>query len=164
MKPSPPAADLKLGTDVDPAKMALTEENRCKWMYQLLKALQYVHSRRVVHRDIKPDNLLVDRHGDIKLGDFGLARTLYCADEDVDINADHWSDPSKLTLYVVTRWYRPPEVLCRRGSVNLLGRMIRFSCLDMAVKVSSGSGQLYVSISPSSPPIIHSIIHSIVRC
>jgi len=44
------------------------------YLYQLLQGLAYCHCHRVVHRDLKPQNLLIDVHGSIKLADFGLAR------------------------------------------------------------------------------------------
>ncbi|KAL4094070.1 hypothetical protein PRIC1_011499 [Phytophthora ramorum] len=65
-------------------------------IYQLCKALEYCHSNRIIHRDVKPDNILIDENGDIKLCDFGVART-------VQFEGDPLSD------YVSTRWYRPPE-------------------------------------------------------
>ncbi|TMW67427.1 hypothetical protein Poli38472_011047 [Pythium oligandrum] len=65
-------------------------------VYQLCQALQYCHSNRIIHRDVKPDNILIDEHGDIRLCDFGVART-------VQFEGDPLSD------YVATRWYRPPE-------------------------------------------------------
>lgn len=64
---------------------------------QLLCALQYIHSAGVLHRDLKPGNLLTDSDCNLKLGDFGLARGM--GDEDT------------MTQYVFTRWYRPPELL-----------------------------------------------------
>lgn len=66
-------------------------------MYQLLRGLKYVHSANVLHRDLKPSNLFLNANCDLKIGDFGLARTT--------------SETDFMTEYVVTRWYRAPELL-----------------------------------------------------
>eukprot|EP00117_Sycon_ciliatum_P018166 scpid69173/ scgid16883/ Cyclin-dependent kinase 16; Cell division protein kinase 16; PCTAIRE-motif protein kinase 1; Serine/threonine-protein kinase PCTAIRE-1 len=74
--------------------------------FQLLRGLAYCHSKKVLHRDLKPQNLLISDTGDLKLADFGLARAK--------------SVPSKTySNEVVTLWYRPPDVLL--GSVNYSG-------------------------------------------
>ncbi|KAH7577974.1 hypothetical protein JRO89_XS01G0322500 [Xanthoceras sorbifolium] len=67
------------------------------FLYQLLRGLKYVHSANVLHRDLKPSNLLLNANCDLKIGDFGLARTT--------------SETDFMTEYVVTRWYRAPELL-----------------------------------------------------
>ncbi|XP_061350330.1 mitogen-activated protein kinase homolog MMK2-like isoform X2 [Gastrolobium bilobum] len=64
---------------------------------RLLRGLKYVHSANVLHRDLKPSNLLLNANCDLKIGDFGLARTT--------------SETDFMTEYVVTRWYRAPELL-----------------------------------------------------
>lgn len=79
----------------------LSEDHVQYFTYQILRGLKYVHSLGVVHRDLKPSNLLLNGNCDLRIGDFGLARTLGPAD-------DH---QSFLTEYVATRWYRAPEVL-----------------------------------------------------
>uniref|UniRef100_A0A8C5JPN7 Cyclin dependent kinase 6 n=2 Tax=Passeriformes TaxID=9126 RepID=A0A8C5JPN7_JUNHY len=66
-------------------------------MLQLFRGLDFLHSHRVVHRDLKPQNILVTSNGQIKLADFGLARI--------------YSFQMALTSVVVTLWYRAPEVL-----------------------------------------------------
>ena len=67
------------------------------FLYQLLRGLKYVHSANVLHRDLKPSNLLLNANCDLKIADFGLARTT--------------SETDFMTEYVVTRWYRAPELL-----------------------------------------------------
>jgi len=68
------------------------------FMYQLLKGICFCHSHRVLHRDLKPQNLLIENNRTVKLADFGLARA--------------FNTPIKtLTHEVVTLWYRAPEVL-----------------------------------------------------
>ncbi|XP_078595749.1 cyclin-dependent kinase 17-like isoform X9 [Branchiostoma floridae x Branchiostoma japonicum] len=68
------------------------------FLYQLLRGLNYCHRRRILHRDLKPQNLLINEKGELKLADFGLARAK--------------SVPTKTySNEVVTLWYRPPDVL-----------------------------------------------------
>lgn len=69
-------------------------------MKQLLEALFYIHTCKILHRDIKTSNILITKNGMLKLADFGLAR------------AFSPNNPNKcLTNRVVTLWYRPPELL-----------------------------------------------------
>nr|GEW39004.1 mitogen-activated protein kinase homolog MMK2 [Tanacetum cinerariifolium] len=73
-------------------------DDHCRYfLYQILRGLKYVHSAHVLHRDLKPSNLLLNSNCDLKIGDFGLARTT--------------SETDFMTEYVVTRWYRAPELL-----------------------------------------------------
>lgn len=46
------------------------------YMYQLLRGLRYLHKNGIIHRDVKPENLLVDKEGVLKLCDFGFARKI----------------------------------------------------------------------------------------
>jgi len=68
------------------------------YLRQLLEGIAYCHQHRVLHRDLKPQNLLVNSRGEIKLADFGLARAF-----GVPVRT--------YTHEVVTLWYRPPEIL-----------------------------------------------------
>ncbi|RFU79716.1 serine threonine- kinase [Trichoderma arundinaceum] len=68
------------------------------WMGMLTRAVWFCHENYVLHRDIKPNNLLIAADGEVKLADFGLARS--------------FADPHRhMTSNVITRWYRPPELL-----------------------------------------------------
>ena len=84
-------------------EITFTEEEMRFVVRQVLQALSILHEARIIHRDIKPDNLLVRRDGSIAVGDFGLA---------LPINADRAS----LTPRMISLSYRPPEMLL--GSVT----------------------------------------------
>lgn len=73
-------------------------------IYQLLKALKYMHSGSLLHRDMKPSNILLNSDCSVKVADFGLARSI--------ATHAHPSQNPVLTDYVATRWYRAPEILC----------------------------------------------------
>ncbi|KAJ9103592.1 negative regulator of the PHO system [Naganishia adeliensis] len=90
--------DLKKYMDTNGEKGALHPEIVRSFMYQLLKGIAYCHDNRVLHRDLKPQNLLINKRGELKIGDFGLARAF-----GVPVNT--------FSNEVVTLWYRPPDVL-----------------------------------------------------
>jgi serine/threonine protein kinase len=68
------------------------------WMRDALTGLQFLHMSRYMHRDVKPENLLLSSDGTLKLADFTLARGWHESSHD-------------LTTYISTRWYRAPEIL-----------------------------------------------------
>jgi cyclin-dependent kinase-like len=69
-----------------------------KIMWQVLKGIEFCHQHNVVHRDVKPENILISRRGVVKICDFGFARAIAPPGE-------------AYTDYVATRWYRSPELL-----------------------------------------------------
>ncbi|TKA61548.1 Mitogen-activated protein kinase 1 [Cryomyces minteri] len=80
----------------------LTDAHFQSFIYQILCGLKYIHSANVLHRDLKPGNLLVNADCELKICDFGLARGF---SEDEGENAGY------MTEYVATRWYRAPEIM-----------------------------------------------------
>ncbi|KAI8325357.1 Pkinase-domain-containing protein, partial [Martensiomyces pterosporus] len=80
-------------------KIHLRVEHMKLYLRQLLEGTAYLHASKVMHRDMKASNLLVNNEGTLYIADFGLARTF---------NPD---DKKDMTKCVVTRWYRPPELL-----------------------------------------------------
>jgi len=84
------------------SKQPLTDEHFKYFLYQILRGVHAIHSAHVLHRDLKPGNLLVNKNCDLKICDFGLARAIDPSEDKKDLG---------LTEYVVTRWYRAPELL-----------------------------------------------------
>ncbi|RYP37344.1 hypothetical protein DL767_002987 [Monosporascus sp. MG133] len=86
------------GANAELGRLGLGDAMVKKFMSQLCAGVRYCHSHRVLHRDLKPQNLLINREGNLKLADFGLARA--------------FGVPLRTyTHEVVTLWYRAPEIL-----------------------------------------------------
>jgi cyclin-dependent kinase len=92
--------DLKnvIDTCASDGDMGLALEVLKSFLFQLCRGIAFCHHHRVLHRDLKPQNLLISRTGELKLADFGLARAF-----GIPVRS--------FTHEVVTLWYRPPDVL-----------------------------------------------------
>ena len=89
-------------------------------LYQLLCGLKYLHSAGILHRDLKPRNLLINSKGDLKICDFGLSRP----------NIDYLMTKNlMMTDYVVTRWYRAPEISLSQQKYSGAADMWSVGCI-----------------------------------
>nr|AKP99752.1 mitogen-activated protein kinase 13 [Cucumis sativus] len=101
------------------SSQALTDDHCQYFLYQLLRGLKYLHSANVLHRDLKPSNLLLNANCDLKICDFGLARTT--------------SETDFMTEYVVTRWYRAPELLLNTSEYTAAIDIWSVGCILMEI-------------------------------
>lgn len=90
--------DLDLKKYLDQVEGGLELQIIKQLLYQLCRGIAYCHQQKVLHRDLKPQNLLINREGELKLADFGLARAF-----GIPVR--------QYTHEVVTLWYRSPDVL-----------------------------------------------------
>ena len=79
-------------------KIPFPEKKIIDWLIQICQALKYIHSKHIIHRDIKPQNIFLSNNGCIKLGDFGVSKTLNNTLE-------------KAKTFVGTVYYLPPEII-----------------------------------------------------
>lgn len=127
-----------------------------RFTFQLLRGIYYCHAHRILHRDLKPQNLLIDKTGNLKLADFGLARAFgiplrtythevsaYIGGGQVVVYASLTTElaPRMRALLphfhqVVTLWYRAPEVLLGSRHYSTAIDMWSVGCIfaEMAMK------------------------------
>jgi cyclin-dependent kinase-like len=90
--------DHTLLNELETHKRGMAEGDIQRISWQILQGVDYCHRNGVIHRDVKPENILICKNGVVKLCDFGFARNLTGP-------GGHYTD------YVATRWYRSPELL-----------------------------------------------------
>ncbi|CAG8548143.1 12659_t:CDS:2, partial [Dentiscutata heterogama] len=98
------------------SKEGLEHNKIMKLMYQLLDGSTFLHKRRIFHRDLKPQNLLIDKEENLKLADFGLARA-------VGIPLRPY------THEVITLWYRAPELMLGSPTYSFAVDMWSIGCI-----------------------------------
>eukprot|EP00761_Pharyngomonas_kirbyi_P008854 gb/GECH01008866.1/.p1 GENE.gb/GECH01008866.1/~~gb/GECH01008866.1/.p1 ORF type:complete len:363 (+),score=68.03 gb/GECH01008866.1/:1-1089(+) len=96
----------------------LTDQHVQYFLYQILRGLKCIHSANVLHRDLKPGNLLLNADCELKICDFGLSR-----------GVDFEVDPTLSTPYVATRWYRAPELLLQWETATRAMDMWSVGCI-----------------------------------
>lgn len=90
--------DTDLEVIIKDSNLVLSPANVKAYVIQTLLGLEYLHTNWILHRDLKPNNLLISSDGVLKIGDFGLAK--------------FFGSPNRVNTHqVVTRWYRAPELL-----------------------------------------------------
>lgn len=94
------------------SNQSLTTDHVTIFIYQILRGLKYLHGCGIIHRDIKPGNLLVNSNCLLKICDFGLSREFGALEHDEQ-------GFSHMTQEVVTQYYRPPELLMGATRYNL---------------------------------------------
>lgn len=128
-----PLGDLEmLIKDIDGVRYGTADIKA--WMGMLGRGVWFCHENFILHRDIKPNNLLIAADGEVKLADFGLARS--------------FSDPfRKMTSNVITRWYRPPELLYRAehyaGAVDVWAVGLVFAELVIRTPFVAGNSDVH---------------------
>lgn len=108
-------------------EIRLNQDHIKSWSLQLLNGCHYMHTNKVIHRDLKASNLLINRRGELKIADLGLSRS--------------WnSEMKRLTNKVITLWYRPPELLL--GAMNYTTKIDMWSVGCIIAEMLRRSGFL----------------------
>ena len=107
------------------SSQSLSDAHHRYFMHQLLRGVHYLHKHNVIHRDLKPGNLLVTRNCELRITDFGLARLKPTREGEGGEEIEE-----AMTEHVVTRWYRPPELmLCPDGLYTAAVDMWSVGCI-----------------------------------
>ncbi|KAI9027438.1 MAP kinase [Phycomyces nitens] len=130
----------------------LTDAHFQYFIYQVCRGLKYIHSANVLHRDLKPGNLLVNADCELKICDFGLARGY---SEDLDNSAGF------MTEYVATRWYRAPEIMLSfqnytKANVDQLNQILSILGTpdeETLRRIGSDRAQVYIRSLPKMPRV-----------
>ncbi|KAH9706241.1 mitogen-activated protein kinase 20 [Citrus sinensis] len=125
----------------------LTREHYQFFLYQLLRALKYIHTANVYHRDLKPKNILANANCKLKICDFGLARVAF-NDTPTTI---FWTD------YVATRWYRAPE-LCGSFFSKVRNDKARRYLTSMRKKQPVQFSQKFPNADPSALRLLERLL------
>lgn len=93
-------------------------------VYQILRGLKFIHSAGVIHRDLKPSNILMNKKVEVKLADFGWARSLPASLAE-----------GAMTEYAASRWYRAPEMLLGGSNYNEACDMWAVGCITAEISL-----------------------------
>jgi len=113
------------GTDIDEYAQSrqVPLRQKIKWVVDAAKAIAYAHNNLIIHRDIKPSNILIDKHQQLKVVDFGIAKSLSKVDE-----------PQKTTIMALTPSFAAPEQI-NSGLISVTTDVFSLAavCLDLLI-------------------------------